>query len=388
MEIRKIKEEEKELSFYLGSQAFSFGGRDDSWRTDPNRLKSDEFGVWDEAGLQAKVAVVPFQLYMGEDQISPMGGVAGVACLPASRGKGYAGICLKYSLERMKEAGQFLSMLYPFSWEFYRKLGYEWVGQKRTYSVPTRILRPSPETEHVRLAVPADRPKIEEFHAIFSSQYRGEVVRNAQMWNRLLENTEKEYTYSYLYERDGEIEGYLTYRGGKREQTNLREFITLTPRAQSGLLGFLRRMEMQTDKFVWDAPEDDTFWSQYYHWDIETKISPFQMSRIVDLKPALEALNPPFELSGNLILEVKDETCPWNHGVWEIGFNEGVVSVKPSDLPAGVSIDIQALTQGYFGSPCIDTLFDSGRIVADDEMALENLALLLEGPTVWTNYFF
>ena len=388
MEIRKLREDESERAFYLGSQAFMFGSRDQSWRTDINKPDFVEFGVWDEAGLQAKATIIPFQLYMGAEQVVSMGGVAGVACLPASRGKGYAGTCLKYSLERMREAGQFISMLYPFSWEFYRKLGYEWVGQKRTYSVPTRILKPSPETAFVRQAIPADRSKVEACQVAFSKQYRGELVRTEKMWNRLLDNSEKEFTYTYLYERDGEVEGYLLYRGGKREETHLREFVTLTPRAQSGLLWLMKRMEMQIDKFVWDAPEDDLLWTQFYHWDVETKLQPFQMSRIVDVKAAFEALKPPIELSDSLTFEVVDETCSWNQGAWKVSFEGASVSIESTTSPAGLKIDIQALTQGYFGSPNIDTLFDAGRIEVHDESALETLAILLDGPTVWTNVFF
>ena len=86
MEIRKLREDESERAFYLGSQAFMFGSRDQSWRTDANKPDFVEFGVWDEAGLQAKATIIPFQLYMGAEAIVPMGGVAGVACLPASRG--------------------------------------------------------------------------------------------------------------------------------------------------------------------------------------------------------------------------------------------------------------------------------------------------------------
>ena len=214
------------------------------------------------------------------------------------------------------------------------------------------------------------------------------AMRQELLWNRLLDNSEKEFTYTYLYEKDGEVEGYILYRGGKREETKLREFITLTPRAQSGLLGLMKRMEMQIDKFVWDAPEDDLLWTQFYHWDVETKLQPFQMSRIVDVKAAFEALKPPIELNGSLTFEVVDETCSWNQGVWKVSFEGGSVSVESTTASAGLKIDLQALTQGYFGSPNIDTLFDAGRIEVHVESALETLAILLDGPTVWTNLFF
>ena len=387
LEIRKIREDENEIAYYLGAQAFMFGEIDKSWQTDPNRHAGEHFGVWDESGLQAKVFVIPFEVYMGSDLKAPMGGVAGVACLPASRGKGYAGTCLKYSLEQMREAGQFTSMLFPFSWDFYRKLGYEWIGQKRTYNIPTKVMQSSPETKFVRAATQEDRPRIEAAHAKFAIGYRGEIVRSAKIWNRILDNTEKNYNYAYLYERDGDIEGYLTYRGGKSSETHLREFVALTPRAQSGLLGLLKRCEMQIDKFVWDAPENDLLWSQFYHWDIETSIQPCLMGRIVDVKMAFEALKSG-AVSGSVVLEIVDETCPWNTGKWRIAIEDEKIEVTASRDSAEVSMDIQAISQAYFGSPSLGTLKTARRIAVHNDGGFKTLEALLSGPPVWNNVHF
>src|SRR5689334_13185776 len=94
LEIREISEEEMGRAFYLGSQAFRNGARDDNrlpnWLNDPNRSLSSHYGVWDEGGLQAKVVINHYKQHFGPDVVIPMGGIAGVASLPASRGKGYA----------------------------------------------------------------------------------------------------------------------------------------------------------------------------------------------------------------------------------------------------------------------------------------------------------
>jgi len=130
LEIRLITDEEMERAFYLGSQAFRHGERDDNraqnWRNDPNRTPMSSYGVYDEGGMQAKVVVIHYRQHFGPHTVIPMGGIAGVVCLPASRGKGYAGTCLKYALERMRDEGEVISALFPFAWEFYRNLG--WIG--------------------------------------------------------------------------------------------------------------------------------------------------------------------------------------------------------------------------------------------------------------------
>ncbi len=104
MEIRELREEDREAAFYVGSQAFMGGSRDISRVNATDQTPRRNFGLWDAAGLQALTTVIDFRIHLGAEATVPMGGIANVACLPASRGKGYAGECLKYVLERMREA--------------------------------------------------------------------------------------------------------------------------------------------------------------------------------------------------------------------------------------------------------------------------------------------
>lgn len=392
MEIRKITEAERQESYYLGAQAFRNGTRDDDWASkqqqDPNQLDATVLGVWDDAGLQAKVVTIHFEQYFGADVLVRMGGVAGVACLPASRGKGYAAACLKVALEQMKERNEVVSTLFPFSWAFYRKLGWEWVGIQRNYEIPTRILPAFPETENVRAATRQDRDSIFSLYASFSRRYRGMVVRDLRLWNRRLDDTTEKYTFTYLYEHDGRVEGYLTYRGGEKKHTRIGEFITVTPRAQRGLLGLLRRHEMQNEAFKWSAPDNDTLWSQLYHWDIQTRLEPVTQARIVDVAGALRALKPDPGLQGAVTIALQDQVAPWNTGTWKLSCEGGHVEVASSQDDPDVELDIQALTQAYYGSPDVPMLRLGGRLVVHAERGYSLLNQLLSGPPMWQNDHF
>ncbi len=385
MEIRQIREEEIEASLYLASQAFFHGQREIGRFLPPDRSSMAGFGVWDEAGMQAQVIVLQFQVHMGPKVTLPMGGIAGVCCLPASRGKGYAGECLRYSLERMREAGQAVSMLYPFSWDYYRQYGWEWIGINRTYRVETRTLPPSRESDHVRAALPSDREKVIGCYTQYAQRYRGLLARSQQHWNNILNDTETNYTYTYLYERDGVMEGYLTIRENSGTETHLREFITLTPRALAGLLGMLRRYDMQIEKFSWNAPENDLLWHRYYHWAIQTTIKPVVQARVVDVAEALRRWQPDPAKRGELTLKIEDEKAPWNRGVWHIAFEDGTVSVRESRENPQVEMDIQSFSQAYFGTPDLPQLRTAERLIVHEEGGFQALSDLLEGPPAWTN---
>lgn len=388
MEIRELREDERDAAYYLGSQAFRFGNRQMRVPDHPDRRPRSTYGIWDDAGLQAMATIIPYEVHFGSDVTLPMGGVAAVASLPASRGKGYATQCLKYSLERMREAGQVVSTLFPFSFEYYDRLGWAWTGVKRTYEVPTRILRAAAETDDVRAAKESDRDAIRSTYTKFAQLYRGAVARDEKLWNQVLNSSEEQFRYTYLYEPNGIPEGYLTYMGGKREKTELREFVALTPRALRALLGLLRRHEMQIDKFTWDAPGDDLLWSTLYHWDLETKIAPTTQARIVDLPAALCAWRPDRAVRGSVTLAVTDEAAPWNQGVWRIEYEDGHVSAARTDDSAQLTLDIRAISQAYFGTPTCTEIRASDRITVHDEKGYDALVNLLAGPPMWMNDSF
>jgi predicted acetyltransferase len=392
MEIRELTDDELQEAFLLSSQAFGQGERDDDFAQkrlkDPNRRPATSYGLWDQQGLQAKVAIIHYRQHFGPDCVLPMGGIGGVVCLPASRGRGYAGILLRHALENMRENGELVSDLFPFSWEFYGRLGWAWVGQKNHYGVPTRILQADPGTEHVRAATASDRTAIEDCYRSWAGRYRGLIERDAKLWSRMLDDGEKEYTYTFLYEPDGKVEGYLTFRGWKEKGTELREFVTLTPRSQRALLGLLRRHEMQVEKFAWSAPSDDSLWHQGYHSDIETKTEPVTQARVVDVAAALAAWKPQASAVGRVVVAVHDSVALWNTGVWAVDFSEGVATVKAVDTAPDVTLDIQAFTQAYHGTPGLAGLRRAGRLEVHDEAGYAALSRLLDGPPMWMNDSF
>ncbi len=392
MEIREITDDELQEAYYLGTQAFGHGERDDNFaenrRKDPNRLPSTSYGIWDAEGLQAKATVIHYQQQFGPNCVFSMGGIAGVVSLPASRGRGYAGKILRHTLEQMREKGEFVSDLFPFSWEFYGRLGWAWVGKRSDYVVTTRVFQTDKGTANVRAARPADRAAINACYTAYAGRYRGLIVRDERFWNRILDDGDREYTYTYLYEQDGHVEGYLTFRGWKREETRLREFVALTPQAQRGLLGLLRRHEMQVENFAWSAPEDDALWHQVYHWDMKTQTRPVTMARIVDVPTALMAWKPDAVISGAVVLRVLDTTAPWNNATWRLEFGAGEAAISPIQTQPDLTLDIQALSQAYHGTPNLDSLRQGGRLEVHSETGYEALRQFLDGPPMWMNDSF
>ena len=64
-------------------------------------------------------------------------------------------------------------------------------------------------------------------------------------------------------------------------------------------------------------------------------------------------------------------------------FRSGAVEVKPSTDSPQISLDIQAFSQAYFGTPTLDAIRFADRIHVHDEAGYRAFADLFRGPVMW-----
>ena len=202
-DLRVLTPNDDEALSRLMSEAFGGGSRPASPEPEEGKDRvSTVLGVFDEARLVAAATIHDLHLIWGQTDV-PMGGVAGVACAAEQRGRGHVACLLAESLRTMREAGQFTSGLYPFAYAFYRRHGWEWVGEKRRYIVPTTEIRASPEGKHVRCydgpeALEVVRPVYEAF----ARRHRGMASRTdpkPDFWKRALDHHDNRTTYVQVY---------------------------------------------------------------------------------------------------------------------------------------------------------------------------------------------
>ena len=344
--------------------------------------EQERLGAFEDGRLHASLRILDFHMFFGEER-RPCGGIAGVACEPAARGRGYAGALIKRSLELMRERGQYLSSLWPFNFDYYRGYGWEWVGPARQYKVPLALIPSQEESRFVEPLFEDIPATLNPTYERFAVRYNGMLVRDGRRWDSFQRVWNDRAHSVFVYRRDGEIEGYAKVKyKEKEEEAEASEFVAVTIRAHRGLLGVFRRYGMTVKTMEWNAAPDDPLWSVLCHWDVESKLEPQGMSRIVDLKPALEALKPDSGLSGSAIVDVLDEKAPWNTGAWRVSAESGSVQVRADSGDSGLGMDINALTQAYWGSPDLDWLRRAGRIEVRSESDFQFVRALLPSRSV------
>lgn len=397
MELRELAPDDRPALDRLMAEAFHGGRRPDPAKQE-EKEKAEEpslsrtTGIFDGGRLVAAETVHPLHLIWGETGIVAMGGVAGVACTTDQRGRGHVARLLGESLEAMRESGQFLSGLFPFSYAFYRRHGWEWVGEKRTFTVPISEIRASPEGKNIQVYDGPDALEVvKPIYADFARRYRGMTTRETKspnFWGKL-DHSDNKTTYVHVHHNPetNAADSYLLFRYGDNP-AYCRDFFANSPAAYRGLLSVLHYYGTQVKTVGWDGPADDPLPLHVMHHDLQTSVSPLFMGRVVDVAPALAALKPPADLAGTVILKVADSQCDWNDDTFAVTVEGGSVAAAASDAEPGVALDIQAFTQAYWGQPSLDRLRTAGRLDVSDEASFALLSALLPPAVCFLADFF
>ena len=256
------------------------------------------WGIFDGSRLVASAAIHDLTMQWGQVAYR-MGGVAGVACVTDQRGRGHVARLLKHSLVQMKEAGQSVSGLYPFSFAFYRRHGWDWVGEKRRYTLTLAEIPSYPEGAHTSMVdVEAVLPELKDCYARYASRYPGMLDRVAPIpnyWQGLQDRDNKRtYVFAYRHPLTGVVDGYLSFRfPDDGDVGQVGDFFANSPEAYRGLLSILHYYGTQIRKATWTAPVDDRLPLYVMSNDLEMASRPLFMGRIVDIAGSFEKVTFP-----------------------------------------------------------------------------------------------
>lgn len=243
-EARRITPDESE--WFLRVLCSGFGLEMSSARRffydDPYFEVNQRWGLWlhedDHPTLVSILTAIPLAMRIGNRSVDCFG-IAGVATLPEYRRRGFAAELIKRALRRLYAERAPLAVLQAFNHEFYRKLGWETVGAAaQARFSPKQLPRyPAPP---LRRAQPHEYEAVIRLYEERGVQRTGSIVRDERRWDYLFWNLPN----LWLYEHNGEIEGYLFYDFLDSGWTQrVREMLWRTERARRAILSWLAANE-------------------------------------------------------------------------------------------------------------------------------------------------
>jgi predicted acetyltransferase len=323
------------------------------------RIENTRALVNDEGELLAVLNILKPKLWLGSSGVL-VGAISAVATPPEYRRQGGIKILLAETLKQLREEGINISALYPFYFPFYKKFGYELAGNYKRSTVQISQLAKyrSQVKGRWKQFEPDDWPLFNEMYERTCSGKFSRLTRDERWWRRyMFRGPNKIQRQAYIwYNELGEMRAYLLYhihtiKDWDREM-RIREMVWFDLTARNEVLAFIANHDSQAKAFSFISGTDDSFFDLVDDpREVEEKIEPGYMLRILDVERALAERPWPHAVNAAFKLSVRDELLEWNSGTYRVevsGGKAGVERISGSD-EAGLSCDIRQLNQLYAG---------------------------------------
>ena len=352
MSVRIAKPEDKKAYYTALSYCFNMGNENIKNNVENANFAFDEILVNEINGQPCSfVHVVPFDIYFDQN-IYKMGGIAGVSSFPEVRDGGGIKDILTQSLTYMKDKGMIFSALGPFSFEFYRKYGWEWGFTFQKLKFPIADIAKTKKAYRYQELTKEDDELVNKFRTEFVKKLNGPVVHTQKIRDERWQNYYHQYRHCYAaYDENNQIEAIAFFKiEGKVLICDELYYINETSRQH--MLHFFYVHRSQVDYVELLLVKDDRLRLllpnprnvQYWEWAN-------MMFRVVVVKDALEAMILKENVKGKLKIKVIDQQAEWNNQVFEIkAINQKLSVVECQNSKTyDFEITIQRLSQLILG---------------------------------------
>lgn len=347
--VPQAQEELDALSKILTRSLFFPGLEQDNWiaREGEENLRV----VGHQGRIVGGYAVQHMGQWFGGKSI-PVGAVRAVGVAPDLRGFGISTHMLTHMLHELHDAQVPLASLYPSTQQVYRKVGFEQAGTRIGYLINTHDIGIQDRPLDVK---EADLSDTETFRTLYNQRAQrtaGHLDRSAWMWeHRIL--TPRQNPSAYLFQRDGQTEGYVIYTQRFKKhivdgEFHIRDMVIATPAAARGIWSFFAGQRSSIQRVIWfgGVQEPMFVWLSDQLHEIHEQWR--WMLRLVDARAALQARGFAPHIKAELHLDIHDPLLPWNHGRFICHIEGGEVQVKPGG-EGHIQIDIRALAAVFSG---------------------------------------
>ena len=296
-------------------------------------------------------------------------GVANIAVQPTHRRRGVMTRMMHHQINDIHERGEPLAALFASESIIYGRYGYgigslheQWTidrqynGYARAYKSSGRIV----------FVDPVDITK--EFPEVFrrsTLDRPGVFQKPLHQWERESQAPEHRQggpggLFYAAYEEGGIVEGYVAYRTA-RPTLVVNELMAATKEANAALWRFCFDMDLMSCTEALKRPVDDPLpWMLADPRRLQRSTRDGMWVRLIDVGASLKLRR--YMQSDRLVLEVRDELCPWNEGRFELeGSSEGATCRTSSSSPDLV-LAVSDLASAYMGAVSFSTLAQAGLV--------------------------
>ena len=297
----------------------------------------------DNKTLAANMEVEDFEVTFNGQKLT-CGGIGAVCTRPeCRRGGAVRQIFDKYFEDDMHD----VSVLYPFSTYFYRKLGYVNAGHYVKAEMPFSLLSFIPRDFNVELYDGSQSEALYAFHNTIALKGNLTFIRNNDRYFK--EKPYEQLAYTYMGKnKDGDVDGYVTFRCDRPSSTVfVSELVYENKQSLYNLLAFLRTYD---GNFKTISVDQLTVWSPFFDIlpntakEIEREMRDMGSVRILRLEKLLNMADYPSE-KGKFSF-YSDDPIPRNHGIFDVEYENGAAKVtRREEGSYDVRLDAAAVSE-------------------------------------------
>ena len=296
-------------------------------------------------------------------------GVANIAVQPTHRRQGVMTRMMHHQIKDIHERGEPLAALFASESIIYRRFGYGIGSLHERWTIDRQhngYARPYESSGRIVFVDPVDITK--ELPEVFrrSTEDRpGVFQRPPHQWE--LDSQAPEHTqggpgglFYAAYEDAGRVDGYVTYRiRGTTLVVN--ELMAATKEANSALWRFCFDVDRVSSTEALKRPVDDPMpWMLADPRRLQRSTRDGVWVRMIDVSAALKLRR--YMQSGRLVLEVRDEICPWNEGRFELEGSAEEATCRASSSSPDLVLAVADLASAYLGAVSFSALSQAGLV--------------------------
>ena len=311
----------------------------------------------------------------------PTGGVTFVTVMPSHRRRGLMSGMMRRMIDDCHGRGEPVAALWAAEGAIYQRFGYGLATVCCNLEAEMRSVgfaREWPSEGFCRLLpVGQGRDLVATIYDAARATRAGFLARTPDWWTGILPLVEKdakggEARRLVVYETADGPEAYAVYK--TKPEWNVRgpggvltveEAIASTPRGTREVWRYLLGVDLVRTLKTWRLPSDHPIFALAAEpRRLGTTMGDGLWLRIVDLPAALEGrtYGGAGGASGRVVLEIRDDYCPWNAGRWSLDVEAGRARVTKSTADADLSLGANELGAMLLGGVSAASLAESGRV--------------------------
>jgi predicted acetyltransferase len=334
----------------------------------------------------------------------PMAGVTGVGVTPTHRRRGILTALMRRQLDDLHEGGEAVAGLWASEGSIYWRFGYGPAAYGTTMDLDgrwTRFAHPLEDEGSIELLTRADAMRV--MSAVYERVRPlrpGMLERSPEWWEYRFDDSERrrggasELFFAVRSDGRGEPDAYAAYRVEHRWQVGAASILKVAevgaanPRAHAGIWRFLLDIDLIGSVNGWNFPVDDPL--RFLLSDpqrLDARLRETLWLRLVDVANSLASRA--YSVQDALTIQVFDDFCPWNEGVYRLEAGPEGASCTPTHAAPDLVTGANELAAAFLGGNRLSTLAAAGRVSEETDGALRRADALFAADAVpWCSNVF